>query len=140
MHRVNSMVPPPIINMMATTRFVLVADDDERARRLMVRALRTLYTVYEVTDGEQAWRVLQGANKVDCAIVSLQLPLVNGMALAKQIRSDARLRSLPVVFLTAVSSATQAAEGIGVGVRHVLRKPVKVKDLVDAIATLTRES
>ncbi len=139
MHRVNSMVPPALLGATAATRFVLVADNDERSRRLMVRALRTVYTVYEVIDGEQAWRVLQGASTLDCAVLSMQLAVTSGLELARQIRSDPRLRNLALVFLTSAPSAAQVAEGIGLGVRQVLRKPVKVKALVDAVASAIGE-
>jgi len=141
MHRVNSMVFPAVITpKVATARYVLVADDDDHARRLTVRALRTLYTVYEVTDAEQALRVLKEASAVDCAVISMQLPGIGGVALARQVRSDPKLRSVPVVFLTASASPTLVAEGISVGVRHILRKPLKVKDLVDVIGALIRGS
>jgi CheY-like chemotaxis protein len=61
------------------------------------------------------------------------------MALTKQLRGDVRFKTIPVVFLTGSASAGQIAEGVSVGVRHVIRKPFKVKDLVDTVGRVIRK-
>ena len=115
---------------------VLVVDDDDAARRLIVRALRTLFTVYEAKDGEEAERILGRVPPVACVVTDIMMPRVDGVMLAKKMRADARLKSVPIVFVTGRGAAVSALDGIGVGVRYTIQKPFKVKDLVEKVRTV----
>ena len=111
-------------------RSVLVVDDDEAIRRLIVRALRTEYTVYEARDGEEASQLLDIHPKVDCVVLDIMMPRLSGTDLARRMRSDAALKHVPVVFVTAKKTAGEMAEGISVGARFYLSKPFSLKTLL----------
>ena len=111
-------------------RTVLVVDDDEAIRRLIVRALRTTYTVFEACDGEQANELLALHPKVDCVILDIMMPRLSGTDLARKMRSDAALKHVPVIFVTAKNSASEMAAGISVGARFYLSKPFSLKTLL----------
>ena len=115
---------------------VLVVDDDDAARRLIVRALRTLFTVYEASDGEEAVRVLERVPPVACVVTDIMMPRVDGVMLAKKMRADARLKAVPIVFVTGRGAANSVLDGINVGARFYIQKPFKVKDLVEKVRTV----
>ncbi len=115
---------------------ILVVDDDDAARRLIVRALRTLYTVYEAADGEEAVRVLERVPPVACVVTDIMMPRVDGVMLAKKMRADPRLKSVPVVFVTGRGAAGSVLDGINVGAKFYIQKPFKVKDLVEKVRTV----
>jgi CheY-like chemotaxis protein len=119
-----------------SARTVLVVDDDEPTRRLIVRALRTVYTVYEATDGEQAAQVLDAHPAIDCVVSDIMMPRLSGTALAQKMRMDPRLKSVPIVFVTAKGETGDVVEGINAGARHYLRKPFKLKDLLEKVGSV----
>ena len=112
---------------------VLVVEDDAAARRLIVRALRTLFTVYDAPDGAEALRILERVPPVACVVADVMMPGMDGMTLAKKMRAEPRLRAVPLVFVTARGEASSVLEGINLGARHYIQKPFKVKDLVEKV-------
>jgi CheY-like chemotaxis protein len=115
---------------------ILVVDDDDAARRLIVRALRTLFTVYEARDGEEAVRVLERVPPIACVVTDIMMPRVDGVMLAKKMRADDRLKAVPIVFVTGRGAAASALDGLQVGARFTIQKPFKVKDLVEKVRTV----
>jgi CheY-like chemotaxis protein len=117
-------------------RSLLIVEDDDATRRLMVRALRTAYTVYEASDGEEAAKMLDAHPNVDCVVSDIMMPKLSGTELADKMRSDPRLAKVPIVFVTAKKGAGEGMEGIKFGARHFLRKPFKLRDLLEKIASV----
>ncbi len=115
---------------------VLVVDDDPTIRRLIVRALRTSYTVYDAEDGEDAARILDRVPPVACIILDIMMPRMDGITLTKRIRADPRLADVPVVFVTGDGAPATVLGGINLGVRYYIQKPFKVKDLVEKIRSV----
>jgi CheY-like chemotaxis protein len=114
-------------------RSILVIDDDEATRRLIVRALRTAYTVYEACDGQQAAEMLDIYPSVDCVVSDIMMPRLSGTDLARKMRLDSRLKNVPIVFVTAKRGAGDMAEGLSVGARFYLSKPFSLKALFSKV-------
>jgi CheY-like chemotaxis protein len=115
---------------------ILVVEDDEATRRLMVRALRTQYTVFEATNGEEAASMLDLHPNIDCVLSDIMMPKLTGTELAQKMRLDVRLSRIPVVFVTAKKGAGEGIEAIKSGSKHYLRKPFKLRDLLDKVASV----
>jgi CheY-like chemotaxis protein len=118
---------------------ILVVEDDEATRRLMVRALRTEYTVFEASNGEEAVNLLDVHPKIDCVVSDIMMPKLSGTELAQRMRTDSRLARVPVVFVTAKNGAGEGIEAINLGVRHYLRKPFKLRDLLEKIGAVIKK-
>jgi len=117
-------------------RSILVVEDDEATRRLLVRALRTVYTVYEAADGEAASKMLDAHARVDCVVSDIMMPRLSGTDLARKMRADPRLKNVPILFVTAKKEAGDVVDGITSGARFYLRKPFKLKDLLEKVESL----
>jgi chemotaxis protein histidine kinase CheA len=79
---------------------VLVADDSELTRDVLVATLRGLgCEVREAVDGSRALEVL-GEGAVDLVLTDLDMPVVDGFELIRRIRADESTRRLPVIVLT----------------------------------------
>jgi CheY-like chemotaxis protein len=131
----NTALPPTPLSVSDTkgARSVLVVDDDDAIRRLIVRALRTVYTVYEARDGEEASELLVANPKLDCVIMDIMMPRMSGTDLARKMRSDPVLKHVPVVFVTAKKAASEMAEGISAGARFYLSKPFSLNTLLTKV-------
>jgi CheY-like chemotaxis protein len=116
-------------------RSILVVDDDEATRRLLVRALRTVYTVYEAEDGAAAASLLDMHPNVDALVTDIMMPHLSGTDLARRMKSDPRLKNVPILFVTA-KKETADMVGVTSGARYFLRKPFKLKDLLERVESL----
>ena len=84
-------------------RRVLVADDDEEARRLLARMLALHDAEIVVTaaaDGVEALRLLHEQD-FDLLLLDMMMPQLNGLQLLEAVRNDARTCSLPVIMISA---------------------------------------
>jgi DNA-binding NtrC family response regulator len=108
---------------------ILVVEDDELTRGLLVKALaRDGYRVEESTDGEAALaRLANGSDEIDIVVSDVQMPRRSGMELVAELaRSHPEV---PVVLLTAYADPSAAMDAIALGAVDYLAKPVDVMAL-----------
>jgi CheY-like chemotaxis protein len=80
---------------------ILIAEDDLDIRLLLSQiATNKGYYVIEADNGKEAVE-LASAEVPDLIILDLSMPLIDGISAAKQIRESRRLRSIPILFMTA---------------------------------------
>lgn len=99
-------------------RQVLVVDDDPEMVRLLARMVRSSdrgYRVSRATSGPEALVVLH-RKRPDVVLLDLLMPETDGYEILKVMRSDRRLRSIPVIVITArgAREETVAASLIGI--------------------------
>ncbi len=91
-----------------TTRFLLVEDNNAHAKLVMLQLndAQANVVVDRVSDGSEALDYLRGqgeyANRErpDVVLLDLRLPRVDGHEVLRQVKSDERLKLIPVVVLT----------------------------------------
>ena len=113
-------------------RCVLIADDDNVCRALVLNALAAAgATVVEAEDGRQA--VMRAVSSVpDLLITDLDMPELDGLAATGILRWDFGLVNLPIIAMSAVPPL--AADLLASGVNAFLPKPVDPDHLVAAVA------
>jgi CheY-like chemotaxis protein len=124
--------------MVETKKRVLVVEDDASVRQMLVRALGTRFTMSEAGDGTEAILMLKGDDLPDLIITDVMMPKMNGYALSRLLRTDPKLKSIPIIFLTARTSAKDVVEGINAGARHYISKPFSLKDVLDKVTKLLK--
>lgn len=124
--------PTPIASGQAVC--ILLADDNadmrNYARRLL---LQNGYDVVSVGDGAQA---LEAARRrvPDLIVTDVMMPNLDGFGLLHAVRSDERLKSVPVVMLSARAGEEARVEGIQAGADDYLVKPFAGAELLARIA------
>jgi CheY-like chemotaxis protein len=76
---------------------VLVVDDDEAYRTILTRHLAPFCERVEVTGDPRAGLAAARGGQVDCIVLDLMMPEIDGFALLTQIRAEAATARLPVV-------------------------------------------
>ncbi len=112
---------------------ILVAEDEEMVRRLVVRVLESAgYTVLEAVDGEEALRVFEKhADKIDMAILDVMMPKLGGREVMERIR--AQCASMRFLFSSGYSeNAIHSNFVIKSGLR-LISKPYLGADLLRAV-------
>ena len=115
-------------------KVVLVVEDDASVREMIVRALDKMYTVHAAQDGMAASELLTMIPTPSVMILDVMMPRVDGFTLARLVKADERLKSVPLIFLTAKTMPGDVMQGISVGARHYVQKPFKLADLMDKVA------
>ncbi|NKC31267.1 response regulator [Falsiroseomonas selenitidurans] len=112
---------------------VMTVDDSRTMREMVAFTLRKAgFEVSEAEDGRKALAALQAA-PVDVVITDLNMPNMDGVALIRALRADARMRAVPILMLTTESEAAKKAEGRSAGATGWLVKPFDPEKLIDVV-------
>lgn len=102
--------------------WVLVVDDSLTTRTLEKNILEAAgYRVHTVTDGAQALEALLD-RPCDVIVADVEMPNMNGLELARRVKSDARWRHIPVILVTSRDSSGDREEGLRAGADAYLVK------------------
>jgi len=123
---------------------ILFVEDDARDVELTLEALRDNNLVNEVVvtrDGEQAldyiYRRGSYADRPEgnpaVILLDLKMPKVDGVEVARQLRSDPRTRLIPIVILTSSRESRDLEECYRIGVNAYVVKPVHFADFISAV-------
>jgi chemosensory pili system protein ChpA (sensor histidine kinase/response regulator) len=116
--------------------FALVVDDSITVRRVTQRLLeRNGMRVLTAKDGVDAVSLLQ-ENLPDIILLDIEMPRMDGYEVAAHVRSDPRLKHIPIVMITSRVSEKHRARAIELGVDDYLGKPYQESQLLDAIEPL----
>jgi PAS domain S-box-containing protein len=108
---------------------ILLADDNADMREYVGRLLSGRYQVEAVSDGLEALRAARERTP-DLVLTDVMMPRLDGFALLKQIRADERLKTVPVILLSARAGEEASVAGIESGADDYLIKPFSARELV----------
>jgi two-component system chemotaxis response regulator CheY len=113
---------------------ILIVDDFSTMRRIIKNLLRDLgYTnTAEADDGKSALPMLQAGN-FDFLITDWNMPGMTGIELLKHVRADAKLKTMPVLMVTAEAKRDQIVEAAQAGVNGYVVKPFTAAALKEKI-------
>jgi CheY-like chemotaxis protein len=122
---------------MASTKSVLIIDDDPVNRRVAEGLFRKLgWNVETVDSGEHALLRL-GAHRYDLVLLDISMPGMNGMDVCQHIRADPRLRELWVIAYTAHVLPEQQQRFLAGGFDDVLLKPMSLQAVQEVVLSQT---
>jgi PAS domain S-box-containing protein len=113
---------------------ILFADDNADMRDYVRRLLQERYEVETVADGQAALESIL-ANPPDLVLADVMMPRLDGFGLLQRLRADERLRTLPVIMLSARAGEEACVEGLIAGVDDYLVKPFGARELLARIGT-----
>jgi CheY-like chemotaxis protein len=134
----------------ATPITILYADDDAEDRMLVKDAWNESHVANEmvfVEDGEQLmdylhrrgkYAELAGSPLPGLILLDLNMPRKDGREALKEIKSDPRLRSIPIVILTTSKAEEDIFRAYDLGVNSFIVKPVTFQSLVDLTLALNK--
>jgi CheY-like chemotaxis protein len=133
--------------MITELRTVLLVEDDSNDAELTLEALaenRLANEVVHVRDGAQAldylWRRGAWENRTPgnpaLVLLDLKMPKVDGLEVLRQIKSEQRLQTIPVVMLTSSREERDLVASYRLGVNAYVVKPVGFQAFVQAVREL----
>src|SRR6266478_8129830 len=133
--------------MNAEVKTILLAEDDPNDVELTLTALEEYNLankVMVVRDGEEALDYLYRRGKSQgrvngnpiFVLLDLKMPKVNGLEVLRKMKTDERLKTIPVIVLTSSREAPDLAECYELGVNAYVVKPVDFQDFINAVKEL----
>lgn len=114
---------------------ILIVDDSASMRNMVSATLKSAgHVVKDAPDGQAALSIAQGG-KFDVVITDLNMPLMDGISLIRNLRTLANYKYTPLLLLTTESADDKKAEGKRAGATGWLVKPFNPEKL---LATVTK--
>ncbi len=122
--------------MKPPTSHILVVEDDVTQALLTRRRLQGRgYQVTLAQDGHEAMNIV-AKGQCQMVISDINMPAVDGYTLCKHIKGNPRLRHIPVILLSTLSSTEHILEGLNAQADFFLAKPVNPQMLFDRVEQL----
>lgn len=119
---------------------ITIIEDDESIRELVRVTLEAFgYEVLAYESAEEALAAIREQTP-DLAVFDVMLPGMDGVTAVRQLRTDPKYVTLPVLMLTAKGSETDKVIGLDAGADDYLTKPFGVLELAARIRSLLRRA
>jgi two-component system alkaline phosphatase synthesis response regulator PhoP len=119
---------------------ILIVDDEVDLLELIEYNLKKAgYNVLKAENGPEGLRLAR-KHHPDLILLDIMMPRMTGFEVVTQLREDAELKHVPVLFLTARSDEETEVHGLEVGAADFLPKPISTAKLVARIKTALRRA
>jgi two-component system, response regulator len=127
---------------------ILLAEDNPNDAELTIRAFKKnnlANKLFHVKDGAEAldfifgegiYKDRQTDNTPRLILLDLKMPKVDGLEVLRKIKSDDRMKHIPVVILTSSKEEKDIVKSYQLGVNSYIVKPVDFEKFVQAVADL----
>ncbi len=122
-----------------SANIVTVEDEKPLITLLKYNLEKEGYKVKNAETGQEALQLIKSAIP-DIVVLDWMLPDFSGIEICKQIKRDKKLKTIPVLMLTAKSEAEDKIIGFENGVDDYLTKPFNNKELILRIKSLLKRS
>jgi two-component system cell cycle response regulator DivK len=102
---------------------ILVVDDTDWNRDLLVQLLEEDYTVLQAVDGEQGVKVTE-QEKPDLILMDLGMPVMDGWEATRRIKAHDQLKQIPIIAVTSHAMVGDEIEARKAGCDDYLSKPI----------------
>jgi len=117
---------------------VLLIEDNEQNRYLTTFLLeRNGYTVIPAFDGPQGIREAS-KNAPDIVLVDIQLPLMDGYAVAAKLRELPALQDTPIIAVTSYAMVGDREKALAAGCTGYIEKPINPETFVAEIEDIAK--
>lgn len=129
---------------------VLLAEDSKSDRELILRVLKNHHItdkVFTVRNGEEALEYIFACGQYirrdkdlfpRVILLDLKLPKVNGIDVLKEIKSDDRTKSIPVIIFTSSNNEKDKTESYRFGANSFVIKPINSEAFIQAVLEIGR--
>ena len=112
---------------------VLVVEDVDMNRELMVQLLEDRYEVIEAVNGQDGVEAAE-RERPELILMDLSLPVMNGWEATRRLKANPELKSIPVIALTAHAMKGDRETALAAGCDDYLVKPLDEDELMEKIA------
>lgn len=120
------------------SKTVLVVDDSTSMRQMVSFTMKEAgFEVIEGSNGQEALTHVQG-KPINLVITDLNMPVMDGMTLIRQLRAKPEYKFTPILMLTTESQESKKQEGKAAGATGWIVKPFNPEQLLQVVAKVVR--
>ena len=110
------------MNLINTEFTLLIVDDEKQNRLLLTELFGSTYKIIQAKNGVQALEKAR-QHRPDLILLDVLMPEMDGMGVLRELKRDDATRLIPVIFITALDSATDEENGLNLGAVDYISKP-----------------
>ena len=114
---------------------ILLVEDNDDLRELLVEMLNEYYEVKEAANGFEALNIIK-EDDFELIITDIMMPEMNGIELSKTIKNDIETSHIPIIVISAKTGTENQIEGLKTGVDAYLEKPVNKQILLLTLSNI----
>jgi CheY-like chemotaxis protein len=116
---------------------ILLADDNRSSRELMREILEASgHLIVEAANGRDALHLIR-QNQPELVFLDLQMPILDGFGVLRELRADVRFCCLPVVAVTATAMLGDRERAIAAGFDSYIAKPISLGEVREQVKLLS---
>ena len=116
----------------------LIVDDSTSMRQMVAFTMKEAgFNVLEGANGQEALHKVEG-NRVELVITDLNMPVMDGITLIRQLRSNPVYKFTPILMLTTESQESKKQEGKAAGATGWVIKPFDPQKLLAVVTKVVR--
>ncbi|MFB3886148.1 MAG: response regulator [Thermodesulfobacteriota bacterium] len=117
---------------MGQKRILIVDDERDIVKALMIRLRSSGYDVITAFDGAQG--VFMANKEVpDLVILDIRMPAGDGFSVVEKLKESSRTHRIPIIFLTGSPERNAEEKAMALGARFYIKKPYDPEELLDAV-------
>lgn len=122
---------------MTAPRILIVDDETSLVEVLAYNFTREGFEVETAYDGREALQKCR-LTVPDVVVLDVMIPVMDGLQVCRQIRSDSKLKGVRVLLLTARGEETDEVVGFNIGADDYVAKPFRTRPLIERVKALVR--
>jgi two-component system cell cycle response regulator DivK len=122
-----------------STKTILVVEDNPMSIELVKDLLEVSgYTVIHCDSAGEAIELLKRCARPDLILTDIQLPGIDGTEFVKILRSNDKMKDIPIIALTAYAMSGDQERFIEAGCNDYIAKPINTRDFVPKIESFLK--
>ena len=122
---------------MAKGNILIVEDDEDILELVKYNLTKEGYKISFEVSGEGALSFLSSKTP-DLILLDIMLPEIDGLEICRTIKSDSKLKAIPIIMVTARGEESDIVSGLEMGADDYITKPFSPKVLLARIKTVLR--
>ena len=118
-----------------TKPVIIIAEDNKDLRDFVAKELQENYHIYTAENGKVALELVE-KHSVQLVISDIEMPVIDGFTLCREIKTNIESSHIPVILLTSKSALSAKIEGLESGADAYVSKPFSVDFLKKQVENL----